>query len=48
MVCEAVVMKIIQVVHIKTDNNPANPLTKPVTLTNLKIIEDVFFYQGEV
>ena len=43
---EAFTAGIIWIFHIKSEDNPANPLTKSTVLTNMKIIEEHFFYQG--
>ena len=44
---EAVTAGIIHVCHIDSNDNLANLLTKPESLTKLKIIEDKFFYRGD-
>ena len=35
----------IKIRYIKTNENPANPFTKAVTSTDLKILDDMFFYK---
>ena len=44
---EAIAAGIIWIFHIKLEENPSNPLTKSLALTNMKIIEEHFFYQGD-
>ncbi|MGH7955373.1 MAG: Ty1/Copia family ribonuclease HI [Gloeomargaritales cyanobacterium] len=46
LVREAVAAGIVTVYHIDSEENPANPLTKPEKLANLKIIEEMFFFPG--
>ena len=35
----------IDIRYIKTNENPSNPLTKTVTSTDLKILDDMFFHK---
>ena len=44
---EAIAAGIIWIFHIKLEDNPVNPLTKSTVLTNMKIIKELFFYQGD-
>ena len=34
----------VEVYHISIDENPANPLTKAETSSNLQILDESFFY----
>ena len=42
---EAITAGIIWMFHIKSEDNLANPLTKSTALTDIKMIEEHFFYQ---
>ena len=35
----------IEIRYVKTNENPANPFTKAVTSTDLKILDDMFFHK---
>ncbi|MGH7954683.1 MAG: Ty1/Copia family ribonuclease HI [Gloeomargaritales cyanobacterium] len=47
LVRETVAAHVIDIYHVSSEDNPANPLTKSETQANLKIIEEVFFYSGD-
>ena len=44
---EAAAANIIEVYHIDTNDNPANPLTKSCSQAELKITKEMFFYRAK-
>ena len=42
---EAVTVGIIDVYHIRSEDNPANPLTKSVSSMEMNIIKEMFFHR---
>ena len=43
---EVVAAGIVEAYHICLEENPANPLTKSILSTEMKIIEEMFFHRG--
>ena len=43
---EAVATGIIEAYHIRSEENPANPLMKSILSIEMKIIKEMFFHRG--